>query len=108
VTRDAGFLFIGRVVSALTTVIVLAIIARTSSLEDLGVVALGLTVGLALAVLPEAGLTALFVYDIAGHPERTGRLLGAMLVIRAVALPLVLSPSASWSPSPTRTRHPPS
>jgi O-antigen/teichoic acid export membrane protein len=89
VNRDAGFLFIGRVVSAITTVLVLAIIARTSSLEELGVVALGLTVSLALAVLPEAGLTALFIYDIAGNAERTGRLLGAMLAIRAVALPLV-------------------
>jgi O-antigen/teichoic acid export membrane protein len=89
VNRDAGFLFIGRVVSAITTVLVLAIIARTSSLEELGVVALGLTVSLALAVLPEAGLTALFIYDIAGNAERTGRLLGAMLAIRAVALPVV-------------------
>ncbi len=87
--RDAGFLFVGRVVSAITTVLVLAIVARTSTLEELGVVALGLTVSLALAVLPEAGLTALFIYDIAGNAERTGRLLGAMLAIRAVALPLV-------------------
>lgn len=88
-TRDAAFLFAGRVVSALTTVVVLALIARTSSLEELGVVALGLTVSLALAVLSEAGLTALFIYDVAGAPERTGRLLGAMLAIRAVALPAV-------------------
>jgi O-antigen/teichoic acid export membrane protein len=88
-TRDAGFLFAGRVVSAFTTVLVLALIARTSTLEELGVVALGLTMSLALAVLPEAGLTSLFIYDIARSPGRTGTLLGAMLVIRAVALPLV-------------------
>jgi O-antigen/teichoic acid export membrane protein len=88
-TRDAAFLFAGRVVSALTTVVVLALIARTSTLEELGVVALGLTISLALAVLSEAGLTALFIYDIAGAPDRTGRLLGAMLVIRAITLPVV-------------------
>ena len=40
-TRGALSLFVGRVVSALTTVVVLALVARTSTLEALGVVALG-------------------------------------------------------------------
>lgn len=86
--RDASFLLLGRVVSAITTVLVLAIIARTRSADDLGVVGLGLTVSLALAVLPEAGLTALFIRESAKDPARMGRLLGAMIAIRLVALPL--------------------
>jgi O-antigen/teichoic acid export membrane protein len=85
---NAIFLLVGRVVSAITTVLVLAIMARTRSADDLGVVSLGLTVSLALAVLPEAGLTALFVRESARDPERTGLLLGAMIAIRLVALPL--------------------
>jgi O-antigen/teichoic acid export membrane protein len=87
---DAVFLLAGRIVSAVTTVLVLAIIARTRSADDLGVVSLGLTVSLALAVLPEAGLNALFIRESARHPERTSPLLGAMIAIRAVALPLGL------------------
>lgn len=85
---DAIFLLVGRVVSAITTVLVLAIIARTQSADDLGVVSLGLTVSLALAVLPEAGLTALFVRECARSPERTGPLLAAMIAIRLVTLPI--------------------
>jgi O-antigen/teichoic acid export membrane protein len=85
---DATFLLVGRVVSAVTTVLVLAIIARTQSADDLGVVSIGLTVSLALAVLPEAGLHALFVRESARNPERTGPLLAAMLAIRLVALPV--------------------
>ena len=88
-TRDAGFLLVGRLFSAFTTVIVLALIARVRTEEELGVVALGLTLSLALAVLPEAGLTSLFIYDSATEPARTGRLLSSLLVLRAVALPLV-------------------
>ena len=88
--RDAIFLLAGRVVSAITTVIVISIIARTRSADDLGVVSLGLAMGLALAVLPEAGLTALFIRECARNPERTGPLLGAMIAIRLVTLPLGL------------------
>ena len=55
---NAIFLLVGRVVSAITTVLVLAIMARARSADDLGVVSLGLTVSLALAVLPEACLFA--------------------------------------------------
>jgi O-antigen/teichoic acid export membrane protein len=86
--RDAIYLLAGRVVSAVTTVIVIAIIARTRSADDLGVVSLGLAMGLALAVLPEAGLTALFIRECARNPDRTGPLLGAMVAIRLVALPV--------------------
>lgn len=88
--RDASYLLAGRVVSAITTVLVLSIIARTRSADDLGVVGLGLTVSLALAVLPEAGLTALFIRESATNPGRTGRLLGAMIAVRLVTLPIGL------------------
>lgn len=88
-TRDAAFLLMGRLVSALTTVFVIALIARVRSDQELGVVALGLTLSLALAVLPEAGLTSLFIYESATDPARTGPLLGSLLVMRLVALPVV-------------------
>ena len=88
-TLDAAFLFAGRVVSALTTVVVLALLAHQRSPNELGVVSLGLTVGLALAVLPEASLTALFIHDSTKNPSRTGRLLGALLLLRLIALPAV-------------------
>ena len=39
---------IARLVSALTTVAVLAVVARTRNAQDLGLVAFGLTVGLRL------------------------------------------------------------
>ena len=86
--RDASFLLVARVVSAFTTVLVLALIARVRTQEELGVVALGLTLSLALAVLPEAGLTSLFIYDSATEPARTGHMLGSLLLLRAVSLPL--------------------
>ena len=88
-SRAALLLFIARAVSALATVAVLAVVARLGSPEDLGIVALGLSIGLALAVIPEAGLTALLIREVARWPERAGSILGAILFSRAIALPLV-------------------
>jgi O-antigen/teichoic acid export membrane protein len=89
-TRNAGLLLIARVISAFTTVAVLAVVARIRGPEDLGVVALGLTIGLALAVFSEAGLTALLIREVARRPTEAGSLLSAVLLTRAVALPVVV------------------
>lgn len=86
-TRNAVAMVIARVWSAFTTVVILAIVARTRTGDELGAVALGLTVGLALAVLPDGGLTSLFIREASRTPDRAGSLLGGILAIRAVSLP---------------------
>ena len=88
-TRNAALLLIARLVSALTTVAVLAVVARTRNAQDLGLVAFGLTVGLALAVIPEGGLTALLIREVARRPEQSNSLLGAVLLTRVASLPAV-------------------
>jgi O-antigen/teichoic acid export membrane protein len=89
-SRDALVLFVARVISAFSTVAVLAIVARLGDPVALGIVALGLTIGLALAVFSEAGLTALLIREVARDPDRSGTVLTAILLTRAVALPAVL------------------
>lgn len=86
-TPNAMAMVLARMWSALTTVAILAIVARTRSGDELGAVALGLSVGLALAVLPDGGLTSLFIREASRRHHRTGSLLGAVLVVRAVSLP---------------------
>jgi O-antigen/teichoic acid export membrane protein len=81
-------LLIGRIASALSTVVVLSIVARTRTADELGIVALGLSVGVVLAVLPEAGLTALLVRESARDPSSAGRRLSGLLLLRAIGLPL--------------------
>lgn len=86
-TSNALILLAARIIAAATTLVALALVARLRTPEDLGVVALGLTFGLALAIIPEAGMTALFIREVVRAPSRTPRLLGAMLVIRSATLP---------------------
>ena len=90
-SRDAAMLLAARVISALTTVVVLAIVARSGDPAELGLVAVGLTVGLVLAVISEAGLSALLIREVARAPEESGELLTAILLTRVVALPLALA-----------------
>jgi O-antigen/teichoic acid export membrane protein len=87
-SRDALLLFASRVLAAGTTLVVLAAVARLRTPEDLGLVAIGLTLGLALAILPEAGMTALYIREVVRAPQRSSGLLGAMLAIRAISLPI--------------------
>jgi O-antigen/teichoic acid export membrane protein len=89
-SRNAVALLCSRVVSALATVGVLAIVARLGDPNLLGLVALGLAIGLALAVIPEAGLTALMIREIAREPAQSDELLSAIVLTRAVALPLTI------------------
>ena len=60
-------------ISALTTVVVLAIVARSGDPGELGLVAVGLTVGLVLAVISEAGLSALLIREVARAPRGVRR-----------------------------------
>ncbi len=89
-SRDAVILFISRVTSAASTLLVLAVAARLRSPEELGLIATGLTLGLALAILPEAGMTALYIREVVRDPSRTAAFLAAMVAIRVVTLPLAI------------------
>ena len=83
-------LLIARVISALSTVAVLAVVARAGDAAQLGLVAVGLTVGLVLAVVSEAGLSTLLIREVARQPRNSGALLTAVLLTRVVALPTAL------------------
>lgn len=90
-TANAGFLLLARVVSAATTVLVLAIVGRTLGADALGVVGVGFAIGAIAAVLSDLGSTSLFVREAARRADRAGSLLLAALAIRIVTVPIVIA-----------------
>lgn len=88
--RSATALLLSRLVSAVTTLVVLAFLSRSRGLDALGIGALGVVTGTMLAALTEAGTNSLATREIARSREEGAKLLSAIIVLRAVALPLVL------------------
>jgi O-antigen/teichoic acid export membrane protein len=88
--RSATALLLARLVSAVTTLVVLAFLARTRGLDALGVGSLGVVTGTMLAAFTEAGTNSLTTREIARSREEGATLLSAIVVLRAVTLALVV------------------
>ena len=88
--RNAGLLLAGRIVSAATTLVVLAIVARLRGPEALGAVGVGFALGTIAAALADGGTASLLVREAARRAEVSGELLGAGLVIRILTVPVTL------------------
>ena len=87
---NAALLLAARVVSALTTLAVLAFVARDRGGEELGLVSVGLAIGGWLAAAADAGTGSLYVREAAREPGRAGRLLGAFTLWRLASLPVAI------------------
>ncbi len=88
--RNAAFLLAARVVSAATTLAVLAIVGRTRGAEALGVVGIGFALGSIAAAVADGGSASLLIREASRDAPRAGSLLGAALTYRAVSIPLTL------------------
>ena len=89
--RNAVLLLAARIVSAGTTLIVLAIVARVGGAEDLGAVGLGFAVGAIAATVSDLGTSSLLIRQGARREAASAEVLGAGLVTRVASIPLVLA-----------------
>jgi len=91
VKRNAGLLFVSRLASATTTLIVLAAIGHLRGPEALGRVAIGFAIGAIAAAVSDLGLASLVVREAARAPTRGGAILGVALTFRLVSIPVCLA-----------------
>ncbi|MEO8273798.1 MAG: oligosaccharide flippase family protein, partial [Chloroflexota bacterium] len=88
--RNAGLLLAARVVSAGTTLVVLAFVAQLRGADALGAVGIGFAIGGIGAAFSDLGTSSLLVREAARRPAESGLMLGGGLAVRAVTLPLAL------------------
>jgi O-antigen/teichoic acid export membrane protein len=86
-------LYVGRLVSAGTTLLLLAVVGRLEGSDGLGVVGVGMSVGALLAAITEQGASMLVVRALSAQPDRARQLVGGLTLIRAIAIPVGLAPT---------------
>lgn len=89
--RNAAFLLAGRLASALTTVLVLAVVSRTHGPAALGEVGLGLAIGTIAATVSDLGTASLLVREAARDAASTRSMIVAGVVARLVGGPILLA-----------------
>jgi len=92
--RNALLLLFARLVSAGTTLVMLALVARLRGGEALGAVGIGFAAGAIAAAISDLGLSSLLVREAARRPDAAARYLGAGLAVRLVSVPFLLA--AIW------------
>jgi O-antigen/teichoic acid export membrane protein len=80
-----------RVVSAATTLGVLAVVGRALGPEALGIVGIGLAFGAIGTAVSDLGMSSLLVREAARRPDAASALFGAGLALRVVLVPAVLA-----------------
>lgn len=84
--RNASALLVARLISAGTTLVLLAIIGRARGTTALGVVGVGMAAGSLLAAVTECGASLLVVRVIAEDIAPAGRIVGGFVVMRLATL----------------------
>ncbi|MCI0343877.1 MAG: hypothetical protein L0221_00345 [Chloroflexi bacterium] len=90
IARNAALLFAGRIVSAATTLVMLAAVGRLRGADALGVVGIGFALGSIAAAIADGGTASLLVREASRNANRAATLLMAGLAYRAVAFPVAL------------------
>jgi O-antigen/teichoic acid export membrane protein len=88
--RRTAILLIGRIASAGTTLLVLAVVGRLRGDAELGAVGVGLAIGAIAAALSDLGAIALLVREASQRPERAGPLLVGLAIFRLPVLVVAL------------------
>lgn len=88
--RNAVLLLLARLVSAGTTLAMLALVARLRGGEALGAVGVGFAAGAIAAAISDLGVSSLLVREVARRPEAAATYLGTGLLVRAVSIPVLL------------------
>lgn len=92
--RNAAYLLGARLISAGTTLVLLAYVGHTQGGAALGVAGVGLAMGALLSAITDAGTASLLIREGAREPRDLGRLLVGMTLWRLIALPVAAS--ALW------------
>jgi len=85
--RSILSLYLGRLVSAGSTVLLLAVVGRLEGAAGLGIIGVGMSAGALLAALTEQGASMLVVRAIALQPDRTRQIVGGLTLMRLVLVP---------------------
>ena len=88
--RRTAILLVGRVASAGSTLVVLALVGRLRGDTELGAVAVGLAIGVIAAGLSDLGANSLLVREAAQQPDRSGSMLVGLALFRLPVLFVVL------------------
>lgn len=83
-------LLAARLVSAVSTLVVLVVLARTRGIDALGIGSLGVVTGTILAALAESGTNSLAIREVARAQGGSSGFLGSIIVYRAAMLPIVI------------------
>ena len=86
--RSVVALYIGRLVSAGSTVLLLAVVGRLEGPDDLCVVGVGMATGALLSSLAEQGASMLVGRALAQRPERARQIVGGLTLVRSVSVPV--------------------
>jgi O-antigen/teichoic acid export membrane protein len=92
--RRTAILLVGRIISAGTTLVVLALVGRLRGDVELGAVALGFAIGSIAGALSDLGAISLLVREAAREPGRAGPLLIGMSLLRLVTLSVAIMVAA--------------
>jgi len=93
--RRTAILLVGRIISAGTTLVVLALVGRLRGDVELGAVALGFAIGSIAGALSDLGAISLLVREAARQPQRAGQLLVGMSLLRLVTLSVAILVAAA-------------
>jgi len=86
----ALLLLAARLVSAATTLIVLAVAGRVNP-DQLGAIGIGAAAGAIAAALVDAGAGALLIRETSRHPDELGSMLGFGLCVEAITGPVIVA-----------------
>lgn len=88
--RRTAIILVGRVASAGSTLVVLALVGRLRGDAELGAVAVGLAIGIIAAALSDLGAISLLVREASQQPERAGSMLVGLALFRIPVLLVAL------------------
>lgn len=91
--RNVFNLLMGQVSTTILTIILSAVVARTLGPSDFGVLYLVTAAATFTYVFVDWGHGAYVIREVARHPERTGELMGTVLVIRVVTALCLMAPA---------------
>ena len=89
-SRNASALLLARLVSAGTTLILMATLGRMQGADALGIVGIGMATGALLAAVTDLGASLLVIRAIAECEERARQIIGFLTLLRLLTMPVGL------------------
>jgi O-antigen/teichoic acid export membrane protein len=91
--RNTVNLLMGQIMTTALTIVLSAVVARTLGAQDFGVLYLVTSVATFAYVFVDWGHGTYVIREVARHPQRTGELMGTVLVVRAITALTLTGPA---------------